>query len=190
MTKKAIIQIDVTDWQDEFNRIEPDIHTQEDLFRCLTDDGLSTGQVARLTTVARLLGIAPDDILLPPKVHLYGGARADVAQRISTQKRTVETPSGKEYEVRAYVGVPGRPREFYEEDGDEMAHEVPDFEIAPAYVDMDSTEGLRRAEHYLLNVLPGHIFERFKVVMAASGDVGAAAEDLKAKIDELVGRLT
>lgn len=188
--KKATIQIDVTDWQEEFNRFEPDIKAQEDLFRCLTENGFTTGQVAKLAIIARLVGIAPDDILAPCKVLLYGGARADVALRIGAQRRIVETPSGKEYEVRAYVGIPGRPKEFYgDDDDDEMAHEIQGPETIPAYVDMDSEESLRRVERYLSNTLPGHIFGRFKIIMAANGDVETAAEDLKAKIDELVERL-
>ena len=60
----------------------------------------------------------------------------------------------------------------------------------PPYVSSDSEEALRRAMNYLENVIPGHIFERLKVVAIAGGNVEAAANALKDEIDEQVARLT
>ena len=59
-----------------------------------------------------------------------------------------------------------------------------------SYISAQTAEALERAEQYLLKTVPGHAWHRLLTIYENGGDVAAAAEDLKAKIDDMVERLT
>ena len=184
------IKTDITDWREEFLRHEPDIANEDSLIALVVDEGFQTGEVARMAIVARAMGAAPTDILKPNKLLLYAGGREQIGAIIKKQRITFEAPNGREYQVRAYVGLPHVPEERDGEDGNALdVKAIAGMDEKPM-VTADSHAGLDRAVYYLLNTVPGHVFERLKVIATAGGDVGAAADDLKAKIDELAGRLT
>jgi len=192
MTKKLYAKADITEWREEFLRHEPEIASEDDLVKLATDGGFKTGEVARMAIASRAMNIAPDDILKPNKLLLYAGGRAQVSMAVAARKSTFEAPNGKEYAVREFVGLPGRPEEEVVSDDNGNAQEVEAIsELGDKpMVAFDSQEGVKRATHYLLNTIPGHVWTRLAIIAASGGDVAGVADELKAIIDEQVGRLT
>jgi len=198
--KRLVLGIDITDWQDEWLREEVEIKSSSDLILCVVDDGHSNAQAARMAIVQRELGIAPDGILKPNKVLLNAGARAQVAVMISNRHTEAEMPNGKMYDVRTYIAPPGRkPADDDEKDESGNGYEAEQKAIAPIakidgngdrrYAQFDTARGLELALRWLERWVPGLLFERFKQIAAAGGDIEAAAEMVKSKIDEMVERL-
>jgi len=197
MSSKLIVKTDITDWRDECLRYEPTIRTVDDLVALVVDENRSTGEAARMAIVMRELGHAPDDILKPNKLLLHAGGRAEVAIKVSARKVQAEMPNGSTYSVREFVGIPGR-GEGVASDVDvgqvafeaEVQDAVTEAASGPHYVPSDSADGLMRAMNYLVNTIPGYIFERLKIIALAGGDVEAAADTLKEEIDRQVMQLT
>jgi len=183
-SKKVRVIIDVTDWGGE---LEKHGMTKDDIVSLVLDDGYTTGQVARAAVFHRATGNAEEDVLRSDKLLLYAGAAQNVTQRMKKLKREVTMPSGQSYMVREAVGKPGRGS-----DGDEGA-ELDKETIATmsdrSFVLVDSEEALERARHYVLKNIPGHIFERLKVITVAGGDVKEVVKELHKEIDRMVGRL-
>jgi hypothetical protein len=162
---KTEVRTDITDWVDEWVHDETDM-AQDDIIVKLTTQGYPAGKIARMAVSARLNGKAPDDILDSNKLLLYAGARRDVARRIETRKRG---------HVREFIGKHSEPVD--EEGGEE--------DRPSGYVRSLSDDGLRLAESYLLNHVPGHIRNHLRIVAANGGDATAVADKLCSKITEL-----
>ncbi len=170
------VVIDVTDWEDEVKRSEDFIDSDDELFR-LVEKGKKTGEIAKSIIISRQSGIAPDDIIRPDKVLYLVGAMTDVHQKVVRQKHKVTTESGANYESRSYVGaVKDEDEEKPDGDGD-------------FYISSHSSEAIIRANKYLDNVAPGHIWNRLLIIYENEGDVEQAADEFKAKIDKMVERL-
>lgn len=178
-TQKLYIKEDITDWRDETYKRESIIKNREDIVE-LGSSGLHTAVIARSAIVSREIGEAPEDILRPNKTLLIAGAQLDVSHVLTSEKAEIETESGKKYSIQAFVG---NVRERSEKDGDE---EDEPREPGISYIPYDDPDALDRAIKYLQNIVPGHIFNRFKQIYASGGDVEAAAEQLKLRIDEFV----
>lgn len=182
---KYVIKIECGSWLDEYLHEEPKIETDDDIIE-LIRAGMDTGKVARLVVVARNEGTAPSDILPPNTVLYYAGARAEIAQKVAQRYREIKLSNGKTFEVREFIGRPGRRPD--EDEDDDTVHA--DAEMEKSYVETFSDAGRERAIHYLLGVVPGHIFNRLSQLAANGNDVGGVAEQLQAKIDEMVKLLT
>ena len=162
------INIDVTDWKQEYDETELQILSEEDLLELATK--LHPAKVARLYIISREQKLSPDELLPANKPLFQTGAAAALSGFIARQKKSTVMPNGKEFEVREYVGT-------VKEDG-ELSFEP--------FVKIESEEGLKRALDYLLNTVPGYIMGRLKIIAASGGDVEEAAELLKDKIDDMV----
>lgn len=188
-SKKYTIAVDCTDWFEEYLREEPTLACEEDIIG-LVKEGVKTGKIAQMVVIARQEGHAPADIIKPNKVLLYAGARSDVDGIVARRMRELKLANGQVYEVREFVGLPGRPKD---EDGD--GSDISDAELTEllgeaSFVSVASDEALERALRYLDLTVSGHIFGRLKQVAAhPKGDVKAVGKMIKANVDELVARL-
>jgi hypothetical protein len=162
------IKIDVTDWQEEHDKAELQILTEENLLELSTK--MHPAKIARLYIISREKKLAPDDLLPANKPLFQVGAAAALSSVIARQRKSTILPNGKEFEVREYVGVV--------KEEDETSFET--------FVKVESEEGVKRALDYLLNTVPGYVMGRLKIIAASGGDVEEAAEQLKDKIDEMV----
>jgi hypothetical protein len=191
MASKLYIKEDITDWRDECLREEVEITSEDDLIDLVVNGKYSTAQVGRWAVTGREMGITPVDIIDPTKALINSAARRAVQVKISNRRIEVELPNGRTYSVRAFVGIPGHKPNTDTDNEKGMAQEkkalVGDAE--GTYFQFESIEGVRLALHSLHNVIPGHIFERLKIIAAMNGDVVGTADELKATIDEMVGRL-
>lgn len=165
------IVIDIADWAEEAEG-EEDIRTREDIIEAL-NRGLSTGVVARATIVDRERGVADEDIILSNKALLNLGAQLEVAKVARSATDEVIANSGKIYRTRTLVG---RVHNLAtNQEGDEES-----------YVPLEDDRAMQRAMDYLLEIIPGHIWSRLKVIHAKGGDVEEATDELKAKINHQV----
>ena len=190
MATKNFIKIDVTDWAIEHDQIEPNISDEDRLIGLVTQAGMSTAKAARLGIIAREKELAPEDILPANKPLLNSGAAVALSSVIARRHIEAQTPSGNTYSVREFV-APVRE----EGEDDQMLRETQSNSVTPpsltdeSYAPVHSEEAKGRAWDYLLKRIPGYIYGRLKIVAVNGGDVKAAADELKAKIDELVERL-
>lgn len=189
MTKKPVIRIEYADWLEEYLRNETPINDDDDIVALLTADAHSTAEVARMTIVAREQGYAADTILPPNKTMLAADARARLAVKMKARRVSVEMPNGTEYSVREFVGVPQTGPTSDEQQGNAMDVGAIELQSEKAFVPFQDEAALERIMYYLNNNVPGIIFERLKLIAAGGGDVLRAGEQLKATIDEMVGRL-
>jgi hypothetical protein len=205
-TKEPVITIKVGDWATEYHEVEPNISGEDDLVGLVTKQKMNTAKAARLGLMAREFGNAPADILPENKPLLNSGAAVAVSSLIARRHVEAQTPSGNTYSVREFV-APVRddasddPWEYpldSPEGWEGEDHEGSDtlfLSVSPpspsdeSYAPVQSEEASGRAWDYLLKRVPGYIYGRLKIVAVNGGDVKAAAEELKGKIDELVERL-
>ena len=185
---KLIIGIDVTDWRDECMREEVTLLTEDDLVALVTELGYTTGEAARFGVVQEEMSIMPEGIMKPRKLQLYAGARQNITTMIASRKTEIEAPNGKMFEARTWLGIPRRKADD-DGNGAELSREAIEAMGERSFVVFDSQAALERAIYFITDILPGHIFERFKQIVAAGGDVQAAAAVLHDKVDELVERL-
>lgn len=185
---KTLIKIDVTDWAEEHDRIEPDVSTEDKLTGLITGGKVSIPQAARLGIIARERGLAPDDILPANKPLLMTGAAKHISSVIASKHIEAQTPSGNTYTVREFV-APVREGEDDQLNNDTLEGDVTPSPEPETFASSQSEEGNGRAWNYLLKRVPGYIYGRLKIIAVNGGDVKEAAEELKNKIDELVLRL-
>jgi hypothetical protein len=157
------IVIDVADWMAYYLGEEVAVTNEEEVI-ALSRKGYTTSQIAVMLISARLNAWAPDDILPPNKLLLLSGAKRQVAKMF--EERVLP-----EINAREFIG-----RSIGDEDEE-------------GYTKTMSHEGLRLAERYLLDRVPGHIMNHMKIVAANDGDVERIAGELKAKIDEIAAKV-
>ena len=175
MTKKEpTIAIPYGDWQEEYLREEADVSSEEAVIEARLGT-VSPQQLGRFVIVARERGETEPDII-PPNKMLLNIAASMEARRILTRRREdVETPSGRTYEARSYIGPVSEP--------DDEQKEVEPF---TRLVDPGTLE---RALGYLARIVPGHIWSHLLIVAANEGDIVAAAQTVHDNVDEMVERL-
>ena len=186
---KTLIKIDVTDWAVEHDQIEPSVTGEDDLIALVTKQGRSTAQVARLAIIARERGLAPTNILPENKPLLNAGAAVDISSKIARRMKEAQLPNGNTLTVREFVA----PVREEEEEG-QLANDTqnvlaPSSPLPETFVSVESPEARGRALDYLYKIVPGYIMGRLKIIAISGGDVKAAADELKNKIDEMVDRL-
>ncbi len=138
---------------------------------------MHSGQVARMAIVWREMGEAPDTIMQPNKMLLYAGAQHSLARLVQRQRHEVEGKNGQKFDMSTYVGA------VTEGEGTE------DGGIEQSYVRYDDKRATERAQQYLANTVPGHIWGRLLLIYENGGDVKAATRQLKRDIDDMVKRL-
>jgi len=182
-----IISVDVTDWRDEMQREEPrTIQTADDIIALVADDGYSMAEAGKVAVIQEEMGTTKIPVLASRKLMIANAARAQVNVIVASRKRMVETSAGKEYQAREFVAIPSTKASV---DGDELDKVAISGMGESPVVSFDSDPGLNRCLYYLRHAVPGHIWGRLVQICGAGGDVVAIAEEVKANIDEMVGRL-
>lgn len=167
---KLEVKIDVTDWRDDAMREEFIIADRESIVDAISS-GKSTAATAKALVVNQELGNCVR--MFENKILFLTGAMAEVGAIVRAEK--VETEDGKF--IPAFVG------KIVERDQEDLGAEE------RSYANSLSSAGHERAESYLRQVVPGHIFPRLQIIHANGGDVKKAALELKLKIDEFVNAL-
>jgi len=180
---KLIMELD--DWQDEYQRNEPDVRSEGAAIITQVRESRSAMQIARFLIVGRERGDTPKDILPENKMLLNAGAAHHWMQTIAQRKTKADLGDGKSVEVREYVGTV---KEGREAEGEFDAEVNEDVDKPIVYY--KDPEAIRRIRTYMARVIPGHIYNRLAILLANGEDVGEAAEELKDKIDEIVDRLS
>jgi len=160
------IRINIGDWEQESKDIEAAVATDDEVLKCI-EEGMHPMQIGRLAvTAAELTGDRPE--MLPAnKVLLQQGAALKTAQFVRRQCETLRRDSdGREYTVQQWAGT------VTDRDG--------------KYTHAADPEAPARALEYLNNYVLGHIRKRLNIIAVHDGDVRAAGEMLKRKIDELI----
>lgn len=192
MTKKYIVNIDVTPEVEDYQHNEYDTKTKEDLIKHRLD-GKQMWQVANIAAAARILGELEKDIL-PEDKHLYfQGIQVKLHQLETSQKRMAKMPSGVELEVREYIApVPDQILD------DTQRNNVNSSNLESSQVRDDTQEksatllptsdpaALKRAEDYLLNTVTGYVEGRLVIIGEHSGDVRGVAEKFIQRVWEIV----
>lgn len=187
MASKNFIKIDVTDWAIEHDQVEPDVSNEDKLIGLVTQGGMSTAKAARLGIIAREKGNAPEDILPANKPLLMTGGAVAISSVIARRHKEVQLENGKTFSVREFIAPVGENEEGHQQsDTHERSAPSP---LPETFVSVLSPEARTRALDYLYKVVPGYIMGRLKIIAVNGGDVQAAANELKAKIDEMVERL-
>lgn len=163
------ITIDVEDWHQEAKQNET-IVTDGRSVLDLLEEGTPSGVVARAAVVGREIGHTHDDLIPPNKLLLYAGARAGVAAIANRARRQVTAPSGKTYNAPAYQGRVGQEGQSYQRSDSQAGHDL--------------------AQRYLEVTVPGHVWNRLLTIHDGGGDVGAAVNQLKRELDEMVLKLS
>ena len=176
------VKIPIGDWEDEYLREEVELPSEDALVQAHVGRRLNVLKTARLAIVARERHEAPEDILPANKPLFNTGVAAAFMEAMRKREREVEI-NGQTKRIPIYIGAVAEP---IETDGVET--ETPDQE-PQTYTDSLSAEGAERAERYLLRVVPGHIYRSLKILAANGCNLSAAADSLKARIDEMVAEL-
>jgi len=164
------------DWAEEFYREEPNMRSFDDAVNEQMKHGYSPQQIGRWAVVGRVLGETEPKLVPPTKCLVQSGATSAFVRRLQQEKKDVETEDGKEIRVRKYVGPVLNEDE---EGGDE------DYK----WVQYDDEKAVERAQHYLINAVPGHIRSRLNIIAANNGNVREAAEKLVNEIYKMVSVL-
>jgi hypothetical protein len=166
----VVIDIDVTDWAEEYAMEEVDLSSPEALVDAQQDRGYSPTQGGRMLAIAKHRGETFEEIP-GHKLMLQLGAARSFVNFFTQMKERVTLKSGKEVEVRSYVA---------QADGDE--------DEDPAYVEWTDDKALDRAEDYLLKRVPGHIRGRLALFAARGREkqMRTVVQVLHQTIDELV----
>lgn len=185
---RTTISIDIGDWIDEAKRTEVEFADKDVLLAEHVRNQWTPLKAGRLAIAARHLGRAPGDLLPADKLLLNTGAAVDIIQTFARRRRQARI-DGKKYQVRAYVGAVRI--ESPDDDGTMHSDTVaPDESVEETFILSTSEEGATRAREYLEKVVPGHVWSRLLILAEHGEPVAEIAEALKARVDEMVERLT
>ncbi len=194
-----IIRIDASEWHQEYLDRELDVSTTQKLIDLATETDIATPELTRLVIVGRERGETDGEILPPNKNLLQSGGTHALNLMFARRVQEIKTASGKPFKVRELVA----PVTEFSDDDSQIEDETQparatfaaewglagehDVKAANPHLALfDSHEAGDRALRYLLQRVPGYIWGRLCIIYASGGDVRAAADELKAKIDEMM----
>lgn len=195
MTKQDTITINISDWIEKLEEILRDetvsFDSEQDIINTLIlSYGLTSKQAGEVIIAAKQLEILPDDIKWPEhKLNLsYGGSYSTrMMLRAAVESKKLE--NGKVVNVRQVIGDSQLLGVTQAKDELENQSEDVTQMLCSPYVLTQSTDGIERSKNYLLNVIPGHIYDRLSE-LAGQEDIKMIAKELKKKIDVMVKELS
>lgn len=196
------VHIPIGDWHARTMQAELEISSENDLYAAV-EQGVDTITLAEAVVVCRELGLDPDsplNFIDPNKLLLRAGAIGNVMRILRKRKHQVTAPNGATYEAHDYVGVVREPEtEAVEVEGlttdagTTVKYEQTTALVAEpeknAYVRYSDPQAIVRAENYLKNQVPGHIWPRLLTIYENQGDVKRVLGELREKLDEFEQRL-
>jgi len=193
---EAEVRIDVSDWWNDALHTEEMPQTEGDLAALAVREGYSARRAAQIAIAARVMSKSPEDILPDDKNLLGTGGASAVHMAIAIQKKQIEI-NGKEYRARQFTAVcPEEQEDEPEPDAEQQEFEqtVEPLERPPelpdhGYVKLGTDKSLENALRYLRRRVPGHVWNRLVEIKAAEGNVREAADELVARIYQMVGEL-
>jgi hypothetical protein len=175
MQAGVMLAVDVTDWMQELEEENPNLADREQAITTQMERRFSPQKMGRMIVAGREVGKAEATLVPPTKLLIQTGAASHWVQSLVRERETFDLDNGKEVSVRRYVGT-GLLEDLGEtDDGSWVAAENP--------------VAAERATKYLTQVVPGYIWGRLGILAANGGQVQAAADALKASIDDMVARL-
>lgn len=191
MTKKYVVEIDVTPEVEDYRRNEYEIKTIEDAIK-LRLSGAKLYEVAKILIASKKLGELEKDTLPEDKWLYENGVKVKYASIEASRMRMAKMPNGKELEVREFVAsvdqvlddtqsasVNGKELESVQLERD--THTSDD-----ALLSSSDPAAVQRALDYLEIVVPGYVMGRLKIIAEHNGDYKKAAERLIEKVREMV----
>lgn len=189
------IKIDITDWVENYQILEPNIKTFDDVVSLLTH-GHKPYSAGVLALVARERGDAEFSILPENKMLLGTGAAVSVSREVAAKLRKAKMPNGSEVEVRQFVapvdhllsddqskGVNGDEMQSVHIGGEAQAHD-------DRYLSTSDPMAAKRAEDYLMRRVTGDIWGRLIIIAEHDGDYKGVANKLIKEIKEMVKRIS
>ena len=180
------IKIDVTDWDNEYLTIEPDLSLNPILDLQLKK-GMKPAQIARLLIVGRQRGDVSAEILPADKLLLMTGGAYHISGYTAMQRAKVEV-NGKTYDARAYVA----PVNEEDEGDDHVRDDTQTPNVSPLsdfVVPVMGEQALENCKKYLTIKVPGYIWGRLLIIAANGGNVSEVGQLLKGEIDRMVSEL-
>jgi hypothetical protein len=162
MTDKLMIDIDITDWNEEYLSNQFSVVTVDDIIE-YAKDGIKPMLMGRTVIVAREREETNPGIIDDNKHCLNRGAAINISHMISRRMKELNTENGKSIKVRELV----------------CATEQSKLKVV---VDSTTKEGCDNAISYLLNNIPGYIRGRLAIVGLALG-----AEGVREYANKLIG---
>ncbi len=173
-----IINTDITDWGDDFNKKKPKVGSNDEVIARRLE-GMHAAEIARHLIAGRKLKKVPSNIIKPDKILLMMGGSSEVIAKTQSKKK-VELPNGSEAKIREYVA----PVTENEKNGDDNG-------TSNAIVKSSDKEAAGRAASYLRKVCSGRIYSRLAIIAkyGQPGDVKKFGKELKGIIDEIMVKL-
>lgn len=177
---KMELQIDITDWDEEYQAEEVDLSTKEAMIEAQIKHNYHQAKVGRMYCAARERGQAEPEILPPNKSCLNAALACAWLQVLAREKTALIMPNGSIRDVRTFVlPVPEEEEEPDENPTDEGPH----------LAQCTSSRAIERACDYLLKRVPGYVMGRLALIAQDEARLKSAVEALHAKIDELYAEL-
>ncbi len=167
-TKKVVIKIDITDWDEEYQDNEVNVSSEDEIIK-RAKEGIKPSEMGRHIIVSREHGLSPEGIIRPNKTILNIGAAEAVSKLIARRYKnvTIKNDGGKTLKIRALTCAT--------EDAEESV-----------VVDSDTEAGLQNAISYTLNVIPGHIRSRLDIIRVNGGNVKKVGRQLITIVQEII----
>lgn len=189
MAKEPAIVIPIGDWAEEYQEMEPNLSTENEMISTHRKEGLKPQQMGRLLAMAKVRDEAAEAVP-EAKPMLNVGYASWFSRFLANHRVEVEMPNGQKYAVREYVGPVQEPHAKGDSGGTFDEDGPPAYtDDEPAFVSWDDNLAVSRATDYLLKRVTGYIMSRLKLIAAKEGDVKGVAESLHDEIDRMVGML-
>ena len=190
--------IDLADWREEFESVEPDTTSEDPIIEWAISAGMKPAQIGRFLIWAGERGLLSIDFP-GSKLLLMAGGASYASNHIGSVKRKITLENGKEYEGRAYV-APVKDDDGTEDEGQNACDthirgaesSVPVQKwLNEKVIESSNPEAVERAVSYLLKQVVGNIWGRFLLIAEHDpAQLVKVADELKDKIDEMVDRLS
>jgi hypothetical protein len=161
--KEVIINIDITDWDEEYETADRKVYDQDDLVEH-AKEGVKPMELARNIIAAREREEADPNIIKSNKLTLNIGGMFQINQIYARRMKEYNTKNGQSIKHRELVC----------ENGDSD----------PNVVDGKSDKGCQRAINYLMNTAIGHVKSRLNIIA-----VNLGADGIKKNVAALIGEI-
>lgn len=159
------INIDVTDWNKEYQEKEVNVTSQDEIIE-RAKEGIKPSEMARLTIVARERGDASESIFPANKSLLMKGGAVNVSAIIASRMKEINLENGKTVKVRELT--------------------CPTEGVENVVVESYSENGLKNAQNYILETVTGFIYGRLVIIAENGGDVEGIWREFQGRVNKMI----